>query len=657
MKLFRKVMSGLLAGSLILSLVACGAGPGATETGDPSGNGAVGTPSASGDEIVVNVSDNVTLINLEVYANNNSCEFLYADLVFDPLYYGDRQGNNSPCICTSYDLNEDGTEVTLHIKEGVKFHDGTDLNAEDVVATFEFMLRNMDTLGLASAVWSNLESVELIDEYTCKITLSQYFATFENSLTYTWILSDEDIEQYGDDFQSAERVINGSGPWKFVEWQDGQYARYTPNQNYWDPDAVSNIDTLNVWFVNQENAKVSGITSGNLDYTQSLRSDMVPLVENLEGVEVIEYTSDVMYYMQFDCAEDSIFSDPNARKAAAYALDVNTVLGLVGGGEKMNCMFLPSLLGYDESIEGYEYNPDLAREYLAKTDYNGEKLTLYTRNDLVAIDDVMAVFIQNLVDVGFNISTKICDSAEFVTIRQDPSAYDIFFVNLGAFDADPYMGGLFTGNLGHSTLYNSPVREVIAQRLPATICVSLISAVFVLLISVPIGIISGVTRGSMADFSLMFFVVILQSMSVVWVCVLLLLIFVVKLDILPSMGYYGLSRPAYLVMPVIAMGYRMCAQVARMGRSSMIDVLNEDYITCAYARGLSKREVYSKYALRNSMIPVITIYGLQVAAMLSGAVVVEQIFSIPGIGTMLVTAVNNRDYPLVQSTLLWRYPL
>lgn len=87
-----------------------------------------------------------------------------------------------------------------------------------------------------------------------------------------------------------------------------------------------------------------------------------------------------------------------------------------------------------------------------------------------------------------------------------------------------YMGGLFTGNLGHSTLYNSPVLEVIAQRLPATICVSLISAVFVLLISVPIGIISGVTRGSMADFSLMFFVVILQSMSVVWVCVLLLLI-------------------------------------------------------------------------------------------------------------------------------------
>ena len=84
----------------------------------------------------------------------------------------------------------------------------------------------------------------------------------------------------------------------------------------------------------------------------------------------------------------------------------------------------------------------------------------------------------------------------------------------------------------------------------------------------------------------------------------------------------------------------------------MIDVLNEDYITCAYARGLSKWEVYSKYALKNSLIPVVTIYGLEVATMLAGAVIIEQVFTIPGIGTMLVTAVNNRDYPLVQSSLV-----
>lgn len=428
----------LVALSLALGLASCGGGE-PTPSGGESNPAGPATPAPDNTgEIVVNVSDNVTMINLEVYANNNSCQFLYADMVFDPLYYGDRQGNNTPCICTGYDLNEDGTEATLHIREGVKFHDGTDLTAKDVVATFEFILRNMDTLGLASAVWSNLESVELIDDTTCKLKLSNYFATFEVSLTYTWILSDEDIEKYGDDFQSAEKIINGSGPWKFVEWQDGQYASYTSNKDYWDPSVVSNIDKLSVWFVNQENAKVSGITSGDLDYAQSLRSDMVPMVEGKPGVEIIEYVSDVMYYLQFDCAADSVFSDPNARKAFAHAIDVDTMLNLVGGGEAMKCMFLKSLMGYDESIKGYEYNPELAKEYLSKTDYAQQQITLYSRNDLVAIDDVMAVFVQNLTEAGFNVATKICDSAEFVKIRQDPSEYDVFFINLGAFDGDPY---------------------------------------------------------------------------------------------------------------------------------------------------------------------------------------------------------------------------
>lgn len=215
-----------------------------------------------------------------------------------------------------------------------------------------------------------------------------------------------------------------------------------------------------------------------------------------------------------------------------------------------------------------------------------------------------------------------------------------------------YFKDLITGDFGHSTQYNQPCAQVIMDRLPTTICISLIAAVVVFIVSVPMGVAAGVSRGSMMDFSMIFFVVILQSMSVVWVCVLLLLIFAIGLKCLPSMGYYGLSKPQYLVMPVIAMSYRLCAQIARMARSSMIDVLNEDYITCAYARGLSKWEVYSKYALKNSLIPVVTIYGLEVAAMLAGAVIIEEVFTLPGIGTMLVTAVNNRDYPLVQSTLV-----
>lgn len=215
-----------------------------------------------------------------------------------------------------------------------------------------------------------------------------------------------------------------------------------------------------------------------------------------------------------------------------------------------------------------------------------------------------------------------------------------------------YLGNMLRGDFGTSTLYQMPCLEVIGNRLPATLSVAFLCAISILIVSVPLGIIAGVNKGSVVDFFAILFVLLGQSMSVVWLCVLLLLIFSIKLGWLPSMGYYGLSQPQYLIMPVIAMGYKMCATMTRMGRSGMIDVLDEDYITCAYAKGMSKFQVYTKYAFKNSIIPVMTLYGLNIAGMLAGAVVIENMFTIPGIGSMLVKAVNNRDYPLIQSTLV-----
>ena len=215
-----------------------------------------------------------------------------------------------------------------------------------------------------------------------------------------------------------------------------------------------------------------------------------------------------------------------------------------------------------------------------------------------------------------------------------------------------YMGDLLKGDLGTSVLYEKPCLDVIMERLPATLSVTLVCSVMVLVISIPLGIIAGVNKGGAIDFFAVLFALMGQSMSVVWICVLLLLLCSVKNNWLPSMGYNGLFDVKFLIMPAIAMGYKMCAGMVRMGRSGMIDVLDEDYITCAYARGLSRFQVNCKYALKNSIIPVITLFGMDVAAMLAGAVIIETTFTIPGIGSMLVKAVSNRDYPLTQSTLI-----
>ena len=231
--------------------------------------------------------------------------------------------------------------------------------------------------------------------------------------------------------------------------------------------------------------------------------------------------------------------------------------------------------------------------------------------------------------------------------REEMGLNDPYIVQYGR-----YMLDLIRGDLGTSIMYGYSCKDVIFNRLPATFNVAMTSAVLILIIAIPLGITAGVKQGTAIDFFCTFIVVLLQSMAVVWVCILLLLIFTVKFDLLPAMGYQGLAHPEYLVMPIIASGYRLPTTLVRMGRSGMIDVMGEDYITATFARGMSRFEVYTKYAFKNALIPIVTIYGLNISTMLAGAVVIETVFNIPGIGTMLVNAVNHRDYPLVQSTLV-----
>ncbi|MCI7796106.1 MAG: ABC transporter permease [Lachnospiraceae bacterium] len=140
-----------------------------------------------------------------------------------------------------------------------------------------------------------------------------------------------------------------------------------------------------------------------------------------------------------------------------------------------------------------------------------------------------------------------------------------------------YMKNLLRLDLGTSLQYGTPCKDIIMTRLPATCSIALTAAVIILFISIPLGIIAGVNQGSAVDFLCTFIVVLLQSMAVVWVCILLLLIFTVKFNLLPAMGYKGFSAPQYLIMPIIASGYRLMTSLTRMGRSGMIDVLSEDY--------------------------------------------------------------------------------
>lgn len=212
-----------------------------------------------------------------------------------------------------------------------------------------------------------------------------------------------------------------------------------------------------------------------------------------------------------------------------------------------------------------------------------------------------------------------------------------------------YMGGVLKGDLGESTHYRVPVIRIIKERLPNTALLAAVSVVAGLCIAIPLGIFSGSRRGTAADFFAMFMALLGQSLSPVWLSIFLMMLFANWLGILPAMGMGSWKN---MVLPVITLAYPMAAQYTRVGRSGMIDVLGEDYITATYAKGISKGVVNWKYAFKNAVIPIVTLVGITMGSFLSGTVVVETVFGWSGIGQLMQQSVGVRDYAMVQSLIL-----
>ena len=212
-----------------------------------------------------------------------------------------------------------------------------------------------------------------------------------------------------------------------------------------------------------------------------------------------------------------------------------------------------------------------------------------------------------------------------------------------------YIVGVLHGDLGTSIIYNKAVSSLVISRFFVSLKISMAALAFSLIIRIPIAILSGTHQGKFIDFFAMAFAVLGQSMPTVWLGILNILVFAVFLGIFPAFGYEG---PMSLVLPAMTLGYPFAAVVTRMGRSGMIDVLREDYITATIAKGIPRHTVYMKYAFKNAMIPIVTLVGLQIGHFLGGAVVCETMFGMPGIGQLLNLSVGNRDYFVVQALLL-----
>jgi peptide/nickel transport system permease protein len=221
-----------------------------------------------------------------------------------------------------------------------------------------------------------------------------------------------------------------------------------------------------------------------------------------------------------------------------------------------------------------------------------------------------------------------------------------------------WVGSVARGELGVSLRHKRPVIDLIVERLPVTLALAGLALLIATAIGLPLGVEAARRRNTMADYAALGFSEIGQSVPSFWLGILMILAFSLQLGWLPSGGFVPWSESfwqavRHLIMPSVALGLVLAATIVRMERSSVLEVLAEDYMRTARAKGLSESRVIYRHALANALIPTVTIVGLQVGTLLGGAIIVEQIFSLPGLGRLVLFAVFNRDWPLIQGLVFF----
>jgi peptide/nickel transport system permease protein len=227
-----------------------------------------------------------------------------------------------------------------------------------------------------------------------------------------------------------------------------------------------------------------------------------------------------------------------------------------------------------------------------------------------------------------------------------------FLIRFGA-----WVWGLLHGDLGISIFTNLPVTQLIGQRIEPTVALTLCTLLVAVLIAVPLGVIAAAKAGTWVDRMVMAFSVLGFSVPVFVLAYILILLFSVQLDWLPVQGYRPIREGLWewlrhLVLPSTALGTVYIALIARITRASMLDVLAQDYIRTAQAKGLAPAAVLVGHALKNAAVPIMTIIGIGIALLISGAIVTETVFAIPGVGRLTVDAILRRDYPIIQGVIL-----
>lgn len=643
----RNFLKAMGISATALTLAACGGSSSSTAASTAGSSAAsaaaTGEPKAGG-TLRLCYGNPIATPGYTPRATGNALLF-YLNLAYENLLTYDNDGNMVPKLATEWDVNNDENSITWTLRENVKFADGEPFNAEAVKRNIEEYQANNRT------ETANIAECQIIDDTHIKMMMAEpNSSTLESVGFFVYYMSPKALENPS----SLDAATCGTGPFQLSEFENNAYAIYTKNENYWK-EGLPYLDSVEITVVTESSTAETAFRANEYDMLQVL--DMSPLVKqdlDNDGIYVAERNENGMGVGTLglipNSAIDGPWADARVRRAMCYAIDVDALNAafLMGTAQMTDQWAVPGAVTYNDDINHYKFDPDRAKELLAEAGYaDGFNTNIVT---VSTISDMFTAIANMLDEVGIHCNIQQVDGATQNQLYMD-GTWEGLMPHWTTVSPDL---GLY---MGQSISYQSEIADIILPRLGTTLTMVIPAFIIGTITGILFGIIAAKNRGKTIDSVISFFANIGVSMPMFWLGMMGMLVFALKLRVLPSSGYVPITRDfggwlSHMIMPIIVLSLGVNAGFVRLTRSSILEVMRQDYVTTARAKGVSKKDVTFRHQLRNSMIPIVTTMGMRLGSMVGSTVLIESLFVIPGLGSVMMNGISNRDFMLVANGVL-----